>query len=225
MNPIRHAIFDLDGTLVDSLPGIAWSIDAALSQCGLPPLRRDLKPLVGPPIRNILSTVAGVCEGERLDALESAFRSSYDSAGWRKTRCQQGAGDLLRRLLAGGVDLWLVTNKPAEATRKILDELKLANLFEETQSRDSRAPAFDSKAEILRDLLRRRNLRRGACLMIGDTAEDRDAAMAAGIRCAIVAHGYGPGIEGRLPAGTKRAAGWNDIVALCGAAAGAAERC
>ena len=51
MTLVRHVIFDLDGTLIDSLPGIAWSVDVALRSCGLPPAERDLAPLIGPPVR------------------------------------------------------------------------------------------------------------------------------------------------------------------------------
>jgi phosphoglycolate phosphatase len=223
MERIRHAIFDLDGTLVDSLPGIEWSIQAALARCGLPPLSRDLRPLIGPPIRRILAAVSGVREPERLDRLEYAFRSSYDSGGWRRTRLQAGAAELLEQLRDGGIGLWVVTNKPARATRRILEGLQLAGLFEEIRCRDSRTPAFGSKAEVLVDLLRRRALTPSACLMIGDTAEDSEAAMAAGIDCAIVADGYG--VDTPLPAGSKRVSGWDEIAELCAVALCAGERC
>ncbi len=222
MERILHAIFDLDGTLVDSLPGIEWSVQAALARCGLPPLSRDLRPLIGPPIRRILATVSGVREPARLDRLEYAFRSSYDSGGWRRTRLQTGAAELLEQLRDGGIGLWLVTNKPARVTERILDELKLAGYFEEIRCRDSRTPAFASKAEVLVDLLRRRALVPSACLMIGDTAEDCGAAMAAGIDCAIVAGGYGD--DTSLPAEAKRVSGWDKIAERCGVSV-FAERC
>ncbi|MGA2115546.1 MAG: HAD hydrolase-like protein [Bryobacteraceae bacterium] len=223
MDHVLHAIFDLDGTLVDSLPGIEWSIQAALARCGLPPLCRDLRPLIGPPIRRILAAVSGVREPERLDRLEYAFRSSYDSGGWRRTRLRAGAAELLEQLRDGGIGLWVVTNKPALATRRILGEWKLAGLFEEIRCRDSRTPPFRSKAETLRELLERRELTPSACLMIGDTAEDCDAAMAAGIDCAVVADGYGA--DTPLPAGSKRVSGWDEIAERCGVSVCAAERC
>lgn len=190
MTTVRHALFDLDGTLVDSLPGIAWSVNQALRANRVAPLSRDLRPLIGPPIRDILAAVSGA-DPALLDRLEAAFRASYDSAGWRRTVCHEGVPDMLWRLLTSGVELWLVTNKPAVVTGQILRELKIAAFFKEIACRDSRTPPFASKAETLRDLLQRRGLAPAQCLLIGDTAEDWHAAEAAGIACAIVPHGYG----------------------------------
>jgi phosphoglycolate phosphatase len=212
MAAFRHAIFDLDGTLIDSLPGIGWSIQAALSACGMAAGPFDLKPLIGPPIRAILAAVSGVGDAPALDRLERAFRSSYDSDGWRKTVLQPGAGDALEELRSRGVALWLVTNKPRLATRMILRELFSEGCFRETVCRDSRTPFFESKAEMLDDLLDRRNLPRRECLLIGDTLEDAQAASAAGLRCALVPHGYGGGLGATLPAGCVLLGGWRDLL-------------
>jgi phosphoglycolate phosphatase len=195
----RHAIFDLDGTLADSLPGIAWSIREALAACGLPPFSMELRPLIGPPIRSILATVSGLRDAASLDRLEQAFRASYDAGGWRRTLCYEGAPELLEDLFSAGIGLWLVTNKPARATGKILRELMLNGYFAETVSRDSRLPAYGSKGEALTDLLGRRGLRPGDCVMVGDTEEDRRAAEEAGVASVIVPHGYGAGRAGERP--------------------------
>lgn len=211
MSSPRHIIFDLDGTLVDSIPGIAWSVDAALRSCGLPPAGRDLAVLIGPPVRDILAAVSGVAEPDLLDRLERAFRSSYDSAGWRLTVCQPGVRGMLSQLLPAGVGLWLVTNKPSHSTAMILCELHLDGFFREVVSRDSRTPVYASKSEMLIDLLERRSLPRAACLMAGDTVEDWRAAEAAGIPCALVPHGYG----GTLPPGCRRIGGWRELLEMC----------
>jgi phosphoglycolate phosphatase len=199
MSEMRHAIFDLDGTLVDSLPGIRWSVEEALSACGLPPLGGELRPLIGPPIRSILARVSGLSDDPSLDRLERAFRTSYDAEGWSRTVCYAGVRDLLWDLLTSGVGLWLVTNKPAAATRKILSQLRLDGFFGEVVCRNSRSPVYRSKDEALMDLVRRRGLYRRECVLIGDTAEDSQAAASAGMECVIVAHGYGSGPVSKLP--------------------------
>ena len=77
--------FDLDGTLFDSLPGIAYSIEQAFKVCSLPMPPLNLPQMIGPPIATILSQAAPeATEPERV-LLERAFRASYDSEGWQKT--------------------------------------------------------------------------------------------------------------------------------------------
>jgi phosphoglycolate phosphatase len=208
MSAVRHVIFDLDGTLVDSLPGIAFSVDAALRACGLPPVKRDLAALMGPPVRDILAAVSGGADRHMLDRLERSFRASYDAEGWRRTVCLAGVPDMLWRLMTGGAALWIATNKPSFPTGRILRELNLAALFREAVCRDSRIPPYASKAELLFDLVERHDLDREACLMVGDTAEDWHAAEAAEIPCAIVGPGNGPCA---LPRDCCRIGGWDEL--------------
>ena len=201
---IREAIFDLDGTLLDSLPGIDWAAAQALSACDLPPLRDTLRPFLGPPIRVILQKAAQIPSGEVLDLVERAFRASYDSEGWRKTVCFKGAVEALECLHARGVRLWVATNKNRLATGKILRECGIDGLFQEVVCRDSRTPPFSSKAEMLSDLLDRRQLQREECVMIGDTSEDYLAARSAGIPAALFAGGYGLSASEEWPPGCER---------------------
>jgi len=210
-----NVIFDLDGTLVDSIPGIRHSIDAALASCGLPGLSCDLKRLIGPPIREILATVSGITDAPALDLMESTFRTVYDSGGWRDTACQPGTEVAIQRLLSAGCRLWVVTNKPGHAARAILAELALADCFREIVSRDSRMPRFASKAEMLSDLLQRCALDRADSIMVGDTLEDGQAAAEAGIECALLPHGYGGGLDQPLPEHCRLMTGWDELLECC----------
>lgn len=176
--------FDLDGTLVDSLPGIAFSIDAALSECGHPPRTTALRALVGPPIRSMLASVTGESDPARLDALVAAFRRSYDSHGWRKTVLYPGAIDVLASLAPRR--LCLVTNKPKLATEKITGHFGIGRFFERSISRDSTNPPFASKARMLEAALDGQS-----GILVGDTPEDLEAGAQAGIPVIIVEHGYG----------------------------------
>lgn len=188
---IRTVLFDLDGTLVDSLPGIEFSVDCSLAECGLPRRTRELRPLIGPPIRAIFSQLVAEADEQRLSRLEEAFRYSYDSTGWSKTRPAEDAADTLRACRVAGLQLFVVTNKPAAATRLILEWLGIWEWFADVICRNSRTPPFASKAEMLRQLVELHHLDPRECLYVGDTSEDYRAAKDVSMRVAIVSYGYG----------------------------------
>jgi len=75
---LKAIAFDLDGTLIDSLPGIEFSIRAAMAQCGVRLKDIDLRSIIGPPIRVILGKLAETADSDLIE-LEGAFRRSYDS--------------------------------------------------------------------------------------------------------------------------------------------------
>jgi phosphoglycolate phosphatase len=219
---MRNVIFDLDGTLVDSVPGIQWSAEKAMKACGHARACPDLAPLIGPTIRDILMVAAaGAIEPAELDRLEQAFRGAYDTDGWQRTRCYPGVRQMLDKLRAAGKVLSIVTNKPAHATQLILPGLEIAGYFRDVVCRDSAVGAlgskavFGSKAEMLADLVSRRKMAREESILVGDTLEDCQAAAAAGIACAVVPHGYGRGMEGKLPGNGRRIAGWDELVEWC----------
>ena len=184
-------LFDLDGTLLDSLPGIAFSIRQACRSVGLPEPNIDLRTLLGPPIRTILSNAVPTDDPALLDRLEQDFRASYDSEGWLKTSCFDGASEALAAIHAEGRRLFVVSNKPRHISVRILEREGLLALFEQIYTRDSRAVPWCSKAEMLAALLNEHCILSSDCLMVGDTMEDAAAAASAGINFAYMTHGYG----------------------------------
>jgi phosphoglycolate phosphatase len=183
-------LFDLDGTILDSLPGIAFSVQEACRLVGLPQRKINLRNLLGPPIRTILSRAVGSDDPELMDHLEKAFRTSYDTEGWRKTSCFDGAHATLGMMKAGGHRLFVVSNKPRHISLKILEREGLLPLFERIYTRDSRTPAY-TKEEMLREFLSEFGVSSPDCLMVGDTLEDASAAATAGIGFVYMTHGYG----------------------------------
>jgi phosphoglycolate phosphatase len=183
--------FDLDGTLLDSLPGIAFSIKEAFTDCGLPMQPIDLADIIGPPIRTILALAATQATDSDLDLLERAFRNSYDSDGWRKTLLFPGANVMLREAHGLGIQLFVVSNKPRHISVKILEREGMLVLFNAILTRDSSDPPYTGKEQMIEHLLQSFQLDADRCIMVGDTMEDAHAATAMQVPFAWVAHGYG----------------------------------
>jgi phosphoglycolate phosphatase len=184
-------MFDLDGTIMDSLPGIEFSVRAAFDRCRYPHPTSDLRRLIGPPIRKILAAASGIRDQTALDALEFAFRASYDSEGWRRTVCYPQAAAVLARMRTRGHRLFIVTNKPRHISLRALADQELLGLFEEIVTADSRVPAYLSKSAMLCSLLLRHAIPAEKCLFVGDTMEDAAAAADAGVGFVYMEHGYG----------------------------------
>ncbi len=188
---IDHVFFDLDGTLVDSLPGIGYAVERAFSRAGLRPARLDFRTLMGPPIRSILQNLAAALTEHELDVIEREFRAVYDAEGWQRTTCYPGIVQALARLEHGGKACYLITNKPLLPTRNIVRMLAIGSYFDDLVTSDSRKPPFASKTEMLDSLIVQHRLDPRHCLMVGDTIEDYRAGMAAGMNSVIMSYGYG----------------------------------
>lgn len=184
-------LFDFDGTIVDSLPGIEFSVRQAFGSCGLLIQTNNMRELIGPPIRTILSQAGNIMEPATLDRLECVFRASYDCDGWRKSSCFPDAALTLRTIQELGRRLFLVSNKPRHIAMRILKQQALLNHFEAVVTRDSRCPNYLGKHEMIEALVSESSLARDKCVMVGDTLEDAAAAAAAKIRFVLMTHGYG----------------------------------
>ena len=191
LREIECVLFDLDGTLLDSLPGIAFSVQSAFEACQFPLFHPELREMIGPPIRSILSNAGNLVDETKLDALERAFRASYDTLGWQKTVCFPEVRSVLRRLHQLGTRLYVVSNKPRQISLETLKSQYILDYFESILTRDSRRPAFSGKEEMIRNLLSDHRITKSRCLFVGDTMEDANAAAATGVHFAFVTYGYG----------------------------------
>jgi phosphoglycolate phosphatase len=194
-------LFDLDGTLIDSVPGIAAALAEAFTAAGRTMPAADIRRVIGPPIRRIALGVDPTLTGAELDLIEPAYRALYDGSAWRETILFPTVADTLKTLHSRGHRLFVVTNKPRIPTMQILSHLGLLELFEEILTRDSATPHYPSKAAMLADLVARRvkpaslpasaSSDRTWTLMVGDTAEDLEAAEANHLPFAFATYGYG----------------------------------
>lgn len=188
---VRSLIFDLDGTLVDSRPGILDSLRRAV-QGVFPDLETDsLVFQVGPPVREIMQAALGVRDEENLAALELMFRESYDKHGWKSVSLYPGIKETLAYLRRKRIRLFIVTNKPKLPTGLILEKLGLTEYFEYSLSRDSYQPAFHDKNSMLSWLFREYDIAEEESAYLGDSFEDLVAANLYKIRFIGIGYGYG----------------------------------
>ena len=201
---LEHVLFDLDGTLVDSAPGVVWAIRTAWHRvCPQVPMP-DLQQLIGPPIRTIFRQASPDLNAAMIESLVSHYRCAYDSEGWRQTSVYPGVLEALGELKKTGVCCWGVTNKPAVPTRLVLEHCGLREFFHEFLSIDSRTPPFASKIEAAQALMTQHGIRASASRFVGDTLEDAHTAVACGLPFLAFQGGYGwLQLQRHLPIGSS----------------------
>jgi phosphoglycolate phosphatase len=184
-------LMDLDGTLIDSSPSILAAFEMALRCVGVAPVVPLDSSLIGPPLRATLQRITGRADPALLDELALRFRESYDSTGYRQTRVYPGIADSLRALADGPCELFIVTNKRILPTGRIIDMLGWAQYVTGIYALDSTTPPFANKAELIRYLLQKHGINAADACLVGDTAADAEAALAAAVAFLGVRWGYG----------------------------------
>jgi len=184
--------YDLDGTLVDSRPGIEASLRVAfgahLPGVAPPPLGAAL----GLPLKLMLrAALPAGCDERALSAVALTFAGHYDVEGWRLSRPYPGVPGALADLAAAGVRQVVLTNKRLCPATAILAANGLAPHIERLYTPDSASPPFDDKAAMARAAQVQCAALSDSLLVIGDSADDLLMADACGATFAAAAYGYG----------------------------------
>ena len=195
--PIRLVAFDLDGTLLDSLPDIAHAAHRTLEELGLPSLSdEEVRGWVGDGVMRLLKRVlTGEQQAEPdpklLERARAAFQRAYSAHLCVDSHLYPGARELLQAL-QGRCRLACVTNKSAVFTDPLLKLLKLDGYFDMVVSGDT-VPALKPDPRPLLLASGRFGLAPRDCCMVGDSKNDISAAQAAGFRAVAVSYGYRQG--------------------------------
>jgi phosphoglycolate phosphatase len=194
MPPVLPAlIFDLDGTLTDSKPGILGCLQKVLDARGM----GDQGPLdrfIGPPVEEWVVDLLPSGSGEEQAALARDYRACYDREGWRNNSVFPGVREMLVELRAQGFPLFVCTSKQQHFAVRILDAFELSGLFTAIYG-DKAEYASHSKIDLLANILREHSLAPDSAWMIGDRSFDIDAAHANQLRCLAAGWGYGTAEE------------------------------
>ncbi|GAB2528158.1 HAD hydrolase-like protein [Paramicrobacterium agarici] len=195
--PWSCVLFDLDGTLTDSAPGIVDRIDRTLKQLGRPAADRDdLFSWVGPPMLESLEQY-GFTPNEAIEALD-VYRSISEAEGpWSGSSVYAGIPDLLSRVKAAGIPLAVASSKPEYQVAKVIEHFGLKPHFE-ILCGASADETISAKADVIAEALRRlhhRGIDLSNTLYVGDRIHDVEGATAHGLPVIIVDWGYGTAAE------------------------------
>ncbi len=170
------AIFDLDGTLVDSVDDLAAAVNHALARVKLPPRSRDeVRRFIGNGARVLLERSLGAHQ-DRLEEALASWREHYDAHLLDHTRPYPGVAELLARTAA---TLAVHTNKPGPMARRILEGLGLLSRFAVVLG-GGEAPAKPDAAGV-RTILARVGAAPEDAVFVGDSLVDVQTARNAGL--------------------------------------------
>jgi phosphoglycolate phosphatase len=210
----RNVIFDLDGTLIDSLPGITASTQYALDRHLPERSAADIRTVIGPPVRTMFATLWPEIGSDQLDLLVAAFREHYDTRGCLLSPMYPGVAETLTRLAKAGTTMFVLTNKPLAPARTILEQHRIAKHFRRIVSPDAVTPPLTRKAEGAELLQHEHQLAPASTIIVGDGMDDLDAAKACSFAFAIAAYGYGGATRAPVSALIPRVKTFSELVGL-----------
>lgn len=199
MKPFQVAavLFDLDGTLLDTIADLAEGANRMLAELGRP-LRSqaEIHGFVGKGIPNLvercLTEGCSATPGEVAHGI-AVFRRHYAQVNGLQARIYPGIEESLATLRSRGLRLGCVTNKAATFTEPLLVRMGLADYFEVVVSGDT-LPVKKPDPAVLLHACRHLGIPPGGALMVGDSANDALAARAAGMPVVLVSYGYSEGM-------------------------------
>ncbi len=202
--PYSLAVFDLDGTLVDSASDIAEAVNRTLVQWSLPRVDESVvKGWIGEGAKLLLERALRY-SGSALE-VERVFPSltvHYQACLLRDPRVYPGVRETLDALRASGVELAICTNKPERFVPPLLEHLQLGDYFTCLVGGDT-LPERKPSAAPLRHVVDHFGLQAMQCLMVGDSETDLQTARAAGVPAALVTYGYLRGFDPHAEPGVR----------------------
>lgn len=185
-------LFDLDGTLSDSAPGITRCVQYALEkEFGIIRKPEELIEFVGPPLKEQFMLYTG-CNDEMGERAVARYRERYRPVGIFENSLYPGIPELLLQLKNEGFRIALSSSKPEEFCRQILETFEIAQYFDVVCGSDMEGRHTD-KAEIVEEVLHRLGMenRREEVVLVGDRKYDIIGARQRGVGTIGVSYGYG----------------------------------
>ena len=194
---IRAALFDLDGTLLDTAPDLAAAGNRMLAELGRPALTEDgIRDFIGKGIVNLVRRcidATGGGDASDYDQALAVFERHYEAGIADATRAYPGVVEGLEVLSRNGIALGCVTNKAARFTELVLERTGLRPYFGVVVSGDTVARKKPHPDPLLH-AASKLGAAPGQTLMVGDSLNDVQSARAAGCPVVVVPYGYREGM-------------------------------
>jgi phosphoglycolate phosphatase len=191
-------LFDLDGTITDSAPGIVARLAKTFEKLGLPvPTEAELLHWVGPPMLESLELRAGMTPADALNALTVYRGISAVDGPWTGSAVYPGIAGVIKDLFAAGIPIAITSSKPESQVTAVLDHFGLSQYFTELCGA-SEDEVRSSKADVIEEGLRRlraKGVDLSQVVLVGDRHHDVEGAAAHGIPTIMVEWGYGSPVE------------------------------
>ncbi|WP_432633203.1 HAD family hydrolase [Brachyspira sp.] len=197
MREIKNIIFDLDGTLIDSIPDIHKSINKSLEYINLPEIPIDnIRKYVGNGakalIKRTLNYFVGKYDKKYLESLEEKMYNFYIQYYYEhcidETYLYEGVGDTLKKLFESNIDMFIITNKPNDIAVNTIKKLNIFNYFKAIIG-DGIYPYRKPDINIWFNLKNDYNLIEDKTIMVGDGIPDYEFAKNSGIKVLLALYG------------------------------------
>lgn len=189
---MNNYLFDFDGTLFNTSPGIFNSMEQVCRFYNLPYKQDTFVKMIGPSLKESFSTVFHLPESEIQNAI-TVFRKYYSEKGMLECSEYEGVFDVIRKLKNAGKKVFVATSKPENMAKKILKNHKYDTLFDFIGGSDLDENLRVEKVDVINYVLNQNNLldKKNDCLMIGDRNYDIFGAKKCGLKSCGVLWGFG----------------------------------
>lgn len=187
----KYIFWDMDGTIINSYPGVIESALYALNHFGLTETNpENLRMFIGPPLRVTFGEIYHMNEAQ-IETAVAKYRENYNAGGMFKCEVFPGVVDAMDALKKAGYKQLIASSKPEHMCRLILERFDLLEKMDDVvgASLDGKR---DTKIQVLEEAFRRLdNPDKHQVVLIGDTKYDAIGAAQMGIDCIGITYGFG----------------------------------
>ena len=187
---IELIIFDLDGTIVNSIFDITDGVNYVLNSMNRRPIStKEAQNMVGSGVKKLIElALSDISDEVVLDNALREFQDYYSKNLTTKTRPYDGVSDTMQHL--SNFKKAIYSNKPQKLTSRVIGELNLSSYFDAVQGADDTKYKRKPSPEGINYILKKLNVKPENAMMVGDSTHDIEAGKRAGVLTCAVTYGY-----------------------------------